>query len=150
MTKELLEILKKEILSLDKSVLLVQHSYEKCCKIGIKIMYSLSELDAFQVLTARFSRLSDLLIQKVFRLIDTLELCNEGTLVDRINRAEKREIVASARELTELRLLRNLIVDEYEPDEYTKIFKNVLKFTPVLLGTVEKTSHYCQKFKSHE
>lgn len=147
---EFLAILKKELASLKKSTLLIQNSYEKCLKIGIKANsnYSYTELDAFEALTARFSRLSDLLIQKIFRLIDTLELVNEGTMVDRINRAEKREIVSSAKKFIELRLLRNTIVHEYEPDEYTRIFQDVLNFTPTLLNAVEKAEKYCQKFKS--
>lgn len=146
MTEELLEILKKELASLAKSTMLIQASYERCSKIGDKSAYSPSELEAYEALTARYSRLSDLLIQKVFRIIDTLELVNEGTLVDRINRAEKRNIIASAKEFTSLRLLRNTIVHEYEPDEYTRIFKDVLKVTPILLDSVEKTNQYCQKF----
>lgn len=146
MTKELLQILEKELDSLNKSMTLITDSYTKCRQIGIKTNYSIQELEVFEALTARFARLSDLLIQKVFRLIDTLELVNEGTLVDRINRAEKREIVASAKQFTELRLLRNSIVHEYEPDEYVAIFQNVLKFAPLLFASVDKTTNYCRKF----
>lgn len=146
MTDELLKILQKEIASLAKSTKLLQASYERCFAIGNKSEYSASELEAYEALTARYSRLSDLLIQKIFRLIDTLELVDEGTMVDRINRAEKRGIVASAKEFTSLRLLRNTIVHEYEPDEYTRIFKDVLRVTPILLDSVEKSNQYCQKF----
>lgn len=146
MTEELVAILKKELISLEKSMKLIRSSYEKCSKIGNKASYSLDELEAFEALTARYSRLSDLLVQKIFRIIDTLELVNEGTLVDRINRAEKRNIIASAKEFTGLRLLRNTIVHEYEPDEYTHIFKEVLRVVPILLDSVEKTYQYSQKF----
>lgn len=146
MTEEFIEILKKELVSLGKLTKLTEASYEKCRLIGNKPVYSASELEAYEALTARYCRLSDLLIQKVFRVIDTLELVNEGTLVDRINRAEKRNMIASAKEFTSLRLLRNTIVHEYEPDEYTKIFKDVLRVTPILIDAVEKTRQYCQKF----
>jgi predicted metal-binding transcription factor (methanogenesis marker protein 9) len=146
MTKEFLEILKKELLSLSKSMTLFQGSYDRCCKIGDKANYSSDELESFEALTARYSRLSDLLLQKIFRLIDSLELVDQGTVVDRINRAEKRGIVKSAKEFTELRYLRNTIVHEYEPDEYVRIFKDVMKATPILLDSVEKTKLYCQKF----
>jgi len=147
MTKEFLELLKKELASLNKSICLVQGSYEKCHKIGSKVDFSSTELEAFEALTARYARLSDLLIQKIFRLIDALELVDEGTMVDRINRAEKRGIVRSAKEFIELRLLRNTIVREYEPDEYTRIFKEVLKVTPILLESVNKAMQYCRKFQ---
>ncbi len=146
MTKDLLELLNKELASLTKSTALIQGSYDRCLKIGNKSNYSPGELEAFEALTARYSRLSDLLIQKIFRLIDTLELVDEGSMVDRINRAEKRKIVVSAKEFTNLRLLRNTIVHEYEPDEYARIFDQVLKVTPILLGAVEKAKQYCKKF----
>lgn len=146
MTEELLEIIRKEVKSLEKSLKLLQDSYARCQKIDSKPKYSNEELEMFEALTARFSRLSDLLVQKIFRLIDTHELVNDGTLLDRINRAEKREIVPSAKQFKELRLLRNLIAREYEPDEYTRIFNEVLKNTPFLFECVEKTIHYCKRF----
>lgn len=147
MTEELQELLKKELLSASKSVKLLQDSYDKCQKIGLKSVYSSQDLESFEALTARFSRLSDLLLQKIFRLMDTLELINDGTLLDRVNRAEKRGILGSAKEFTQMRLLRNLIVHEYETDEYTHIFKDVLKFTPFLLECVKNTTQYCNKFQ---
>lgn len=147
MTKDFLELLTKELSSLGKSLQLIQSSYERCIGIGNKDNYSFDELEAFEALTARYARLSDLLIQKIFRLIDALELVDEGTLVDRINRAEKRGIVKSAKEFTVLRLLRNTIVHEYEPDEYTRIFKEVLEVAPILVESVNKTKQYCLKFQ---
>ena len=78
-------------------------------------------------------------------MIDVLELVDEGTMLDRINRAEKRGIVVSAQQFKELRLLRNTIVHEYESDEYIRIFRNVLELTPILLEAVEKAKQYGQK-----
>jgi hypothetical protein len=145
-TEELLELLKKELLSLEKSASQLRASYEKCQKIGVRSEYSFQELEALEALTARFSRLSDLLIQKIFRLIDSIELVDEGSVLDRINRAEKRDLVATAKQFVELRRLRNTIVHEYEPDEYTRIFKDVLDFSPLLLDSVQRVQRYCQKF----
>lgn len=145
MTKELLELLRKELEGMEKSARLLQISYEKCMQISVKQNYGDLELEAFEALTARFSRLNDLLIQKIFRLIDTLELINEGTILDRLNRAEKRGLIHTAKQFTELRLLRNLIAHEYEPDEYTRIFKDVLRLAPPLLDTVKIVQHYCQQ-----
>ena len=147
MTEKLLQILKKELVSLEKSAKLLRDSYEKCLKLGIKNSYSDYELEQFEVVTARFSRLSDFLIQKIFRLIDTIELVDEGTMIDRLNRAEKRELISSAKQFIELRYVRNTIVHEYEPDEYTRISKNVLKFTPYLLESVKKTQEFCKKLR---
>jgi hypothetical protein len=146
MTEKLLQILKKELISLEKSAQLLRESQEKCQKIGLKKLYNNVELEQFEVVTARFSRLSDFLIQKIFRLIDALELVDEGTILDRLNRAEKRDLVSSAKQFTELRHVRNTIAHEYEPDEYTRIFKDVLELTPYLLDSVAKAQNYCKKF----
>jgi len=48
------------------------------------------ELERLESLASRFARLSDLLMQRVMRLVDDLELTATGTLLDRIHRAEKR------------------------------------------------------------
>jgi uncharacterized protein YutE (UPF0331/DUF86 family) len=140
-------VLQKELVSLEKSAELLRESYEKCESIGIKNNYSHRELEAFEALTARFSRLSDLIIQKIFRLIDTLELTEQGTVLDRINRAEKKGLIDSAKTFTSMRLLRNLIVHEYEPDAFTKIFPDVLLLTSSLLEAVESTKRYCSRFQ---
>lgn len=145
MTDELLAILKKECASMEKSADILDISYKKCKMIGIQNNYSLQDLEAFEALTARFARLSDLLLQKIFRLIDTIELVQDGTLLDRIHRAEKRNLISSAKQFTELRHLRNSIAHEYEPDEYMRIFKDVLAATGQLLDATEKTSHYCNR-----
>ena len=50
----------------------------------------LIELDA---LTSRFARLSDLLIQKMFKTIERLDLETPGTVRDRILQAEKKDLL---------------------------------------------------------
>ena len=47
-------------------------------------------------LTSRYSRTIDLIVNKVFRSIDYVELEDSGTLIDVVNRAEKRELIHSA------------------------------------------------------
>ena len=47
---------------------------------SIRIYLLKSELEHFESLTGRFARLSDLLIQKIFRLIDQLDLEDLGTV----------------------------------------------------------------------
>ena len=64
---------------------------------------------ALALLSARFARVSDILVQKIFRLIDILDLEDSGTVLDRINRAEKKDLVGSAREFIEIRELRNRV-----------------------------------------
>jgi hypothetical protein len=73
-----LELFAKELKLLDEAAKILAYSYEACRKIGIKESYALEELDKFEALTSRFARTSDILIQRIFRLIDVLELEKTG------------------------------------------------------------------------
>ena len=68
----------------------MEYSYKRCTVIKDKREFDEQDLERFESLTGRFARLSDLLIQKMFRLIDSLDLDDQGTVRDRINRAEKK------------------------------------------------------------
>ena len=98
--------------------------------------------EKFETLTARFVRMSDILIQKVFRLVDELDLESPGTVRDRINRSEKKGLIDSAREFIVIRELRNAIAHEYEEEALANIHREVLRLTPVLLATPEKVQDY--------
>ena len=126
---------------------ILKYSYETCSNIGIKEEYTFDELDRFEALTSRFSRASDILIQKVFRLIDIIELEGKGTVIDRINRAEKRNIIENAEKLKKIRRLRNDIAHEYLPEVVSEIFKEVLGMTATLIGDIEKTIEYASKLQ---
>lgn len=140
--KQLLEI---EMALLEDSNNMLSYSYNICSNIGLKEKYSLEELDKFEALTSRFARTSDILIQKVFRLIDIIELEIPGTVIDRINRAEKRELISSAEVFKDIRRLRNDIAHEYIPSAIEEIFKRVLKLTPYLIESVENIKEYINK-----
>ena len=90
--------------------------------------------------------MSEILIQKIFRLVDELGLETQGTIRDRINRAEKKELIASSDLFVEIRMVRNEIAREYLPEAIRDIFRKVLELTPHLLEGVEKAESYCQKY----
>ena len=75
---DLVILLKKELLAMNEAGKILKYSFDLCHKIGIKENYLLEEMDHFEAFTSRFARLSDLLIQKVFRLIDQLDFDDEG------------------------------------------------------------------------
>jgi hypothetical protein len=54
-----------------------------------------------------------MLIQRLMRLIDEVELAPPGSVLDRIHRAEKRGWVGNAGNLRRIRELRNLVANEY-------------------------------------
>jgi hypothetical protein len=144
MQKEL-ELLQREMTLLLDANKMLDYSYEKCKNIGSKETYTLDELDKFEALTSRFARVSDILIQKIFRLLDILELEQPGSVIDRIHRSEKREVIASADIFKEIRYLRNDIAHEYVPDAVEEIFKKVLELTPFILKSVQKVEEYVKK-----
>lgn len=137
MSKNLQELLEMELKQLQEAGEILEYSYDVCSKIGIKESYTFEELDKFEALTGRFARTSDILIQKIFRTLDNMELEMPGTAIDRINRAERRGLI-SAETFKEIRYLRNDIAHEYVLDTVDEIYKKTLELTPYLLETVKK------------
>jgi uncharacterized protein YutE (UPF0331/DUF86 family) len=126
------------------------YSYEKCTAIGIKEGYDQEEQDRFESLTAKFARLSDLIVKQAIKLIDILDLDEAPeTIRDAINRAEKKGLVSSAQEFAEIRKLRNRIAHEYaESDEdVAGIYVECLRATPLLFDSVGRIVTYAGKFE---
>ncbi|MCP4108492.1 MAG: hypothetical protein GY749_23590 [Desulfobacteraceae bacterium] len=140
------ESLRNELSALKNARDVLCYSYEKCARIGVKLDLTYEELESFEALTSRFARLSDIIIQKIFRLFDILELEDHGTVRDRINRAEKREAVKSADDFIQIRILRNEIAHEYKPETFYEIFEQVMDKTPTLLKSVDKIINYSEKY----
>lgn len=102
-----------------------------------------AEWERWDALTIRFARLADVLTQQVFRAIDMAEfLPGDSTLVDRINRAEKRGHIQSAYVWKEIRDIRNQIVHEYASAQLRLLFQDVVRHAPELLACVERLSSY--------
>lgn len=145
---ELLKLLDQDLKMLLKAAKVLSKSYNICQKIGVKKDYSFEELTEFEALSSRFARLVDLLIQKIFRLIDELNLSPEGTVRDSINRAEKNLFVDSAESLIEMRRLRNQVAHEYVIEKLSYLFERIVILSPILLDCIERTRKYCaNKFK---
>ena len=135
-------LLSAEVRLLEDAINVFEWSMARCNVIGIRDDLSMDELTEFEALTARFSRLSDILIQKVFRAIDEFELIAPGSIRDRINQSEKRGLIAEAEYLVKIRILRNEITHEYLPDALRDLFGEVLKYSGVLLECCKKTVEY--------
>src|SRR6266498_3324053 len=96
MTNNMQQLLIYELKVLTNAKEVLEYSFNKCRAIGIKETYEPTELESFESFTGRFARLSDILIQKIFRLVDELDLDSQGTIRDRIYRAEKKELIVSS------------------------------------------------------
>lgn len=132
--------------TLDEALHWLNRSYNICKNIGVKEHYSEEEFDSLETLTSRFARVSDIVVQKVFRSIDKAEFEDSGTMIDVINRAHKRGLFDTIDEIRMVRDLRNNIVHEYEKNNLIEIFKDTLHFTPILLKSVERIKAYCSKY----
>lgn len=146
MTEQMRLLLVKELKVLADARDVLQYSFNKCSLIGIRNQYEPEHLESFESFTGRFARLSDILIQKIFRLVDELDLDSQGTIRDRINRAEKKGLIASSDTFVEIRMVRNDIAHEYLPEAIHDIFMKVLELTPHLLDGVGRTIAYCDRY----
>ncbi len=68
-----------------------------------------ADLESVEAFTSRFARSVDLLVNKVLRSLDRVELLPQGTLLDVVNRAEKRGFVTHTAGLREMKDVRNMI-----------------------------------------
>jgi hypothetical protein len=143
---ESLKNLLKTIEILESAVRWLERSYAICQKIGSKTRYSSEEFDAFETLTSRFARVSDIFIHKVFRAMDVVEMEDGGTIIDVVNRAHKRNLFESVDEIRVIKDVRNEIAHEYIQNDLAGIFEDVLRLTPKLFALLNNVRSYCNKY----
>ena len=141
MTRLKIELLNEELAGLQLAASHLEFSMERCRDLTGCDGLSPEQLERLESLTSRFARLADLLVQRIFRLVDEIELTGGGTLLDRIYRAEKRGW-ASAADLIRIRELRNLIAHEYATEKMREIHAAVAALSPALLAVVPKVIAY--------
>jgi len=135
--------IKEDIESINKAVRVLNYSLKKCTKISIKVSYTIEELDAFENLTSRFARTSDIYTQKIMKGIILILREDARTFLDRANLFEKLNIT-DAEELKLIRDLRNEISHEYRLSDVSEIFESVLEYSVKLLRIIEKTIVFAQ------
>ena len=94
---------------------------------------------------SRYTRICDLLPQKVFRSTDAFELERSETMLDALNRAEKRGLIDSSEQARGWTELRNQIFHDYAHHDFHSIFHDALEFITQILTALEKTQRYCEK-----
>ncbi len=75
-----------------------------------------------------------------------IELEPGGTILDRINRAEKLGYINSAKDMKRIREIRNTIVHEYNQKDVIRLFHDILDETPILIESIEMTHSYIEKY----
>ena len=123
----------------------LQQSRDKTHQLLQQSEFSFEELESIDSLTSKFSRTSDIYLQKVLRSIWMLLREDTVPLIDLLNRAEKLMIIASAEELLQMRDIRNQIAHEYLPEAVPELAKEVVVMTTLLQKNIEQTERFLRQ-----
>jgi len=137
--------LQENLAAMESAIRWLQRSLGICTAIGVKPDYAPEEYDAFETLTSRYARAIDLIIRKLLRSIDLVEFEEPGTLIDTVNRAEKRSLIDSAAELRSLTDLRNEIAHDYIKAELMHTFARTLQYAPRVIALADRIRSYSRK-----
>jgi uncharacterized protein YutE (UPF0331/DUF86 family) len=107
-----------------------------------------SQLEIAEAFTGRFARAVDLLVNKVLRGLDRVELNPEGSLLDIINRAEKRGLIAHADELRQMKDVRNLIAHDYAGAQAAEILAFCKEQKPIFDGICGRVVAHAEQILS--
>jgi len=137
-----LQILKENQAAMNSAIQWLERSYGLCSQIGIKPDYTDDEYDTFETLTSRYARAIDLIVRKMLRTIDIVEFEQPGTLIDTVNRAEKRGLIDSVNSLREMTDLRNEIAHDYIKAELIETFEETIKQTLYVIELAKHINNY--------
>lgn len=149
MTSDLkkIELLKQDLDLMLRAAKVLEKSWKECQKCADRLSYPLEELDRLELLSSRFSRLTDFMVQRIFRLIDEIDLEQPGTARDIINRAAKKGMINDPDSFIEARILRNKIAHEYVEKVMTEIYQKAVDLVPALLDSVKRVEIYTKKYE---
>ena len=100
------------------------------------------QLESVEAFTSRFARAVDLLVNKVLRGLDRVELKSQGTLLDTVNRAEQRGFIVRADNLREMKDVRNMIAHDYAGTKAAEIFVYCREQKPEFDAVCERVAAY--------
>jgi hypothetical protein len=141
-------LLRQELDDLKRMASHLARSLSRCS--GIEADSGIADLadERIEAFTGRFARTADLLVNKVLRTLDQHELEPPGSLLDVLQRAEKRGIIGSAQDLRLIKNLRNAIAHDYAGDNIVETLKLCRQWTPALLDAVKNLDGYVARLKN--
>ena len=146
-TGDPLPVLQSALEDMEKMAVWLRHSWNHCHLIPSGEVSSETNAEAVEAFMSRFGRTVDLLTNKVLRALDRVELEPSGSLLDVLNRAERRGVVESAEQLREMKNLRNLIAHDYAGEYLGETFQTCVEFSSQLLEIIERVRDYCRRFQ---
>jgi hypothetical protein len=97
---------------------------------------------------SRFARTADLFVNKSLRTLVAFELEDPGTLLDILQKAEKRGIITLVANFRKIKQLRNMIVHDYAGEDLAESFTLCRQWTPELLqGIIGFEKYLSAKFQ---
>jgi len=139
------EYLEETLEQMQKASAWLQRSRRLCQDLTAQTELEESDWDKLETLSGRFARLCDLIIHKVFRALDRYELEPPGTLLDVLNRAERRRLIDSVDDMRALKDLRNEIAHEYAEDDLRRLHEEIMRGCPRLLDVVRRIDEYAAR-----
>ena len=136
------EFLLQNCLKLEKALESYKKSILKCQKIELGSILNFNDSEAFDSLSSKFGRISDIYIQKILRTIFILFREEAKHIVDLANKAEKFEIIDNADTLIMIRDIRNQITHEYEDENLVKLYQEILQLSEPLIINIENTINF--------
>ena len=130
---------------MQRSLMSLQQSTNKTRQLLRQSEFSFEELESIDSLTSKFSRTSDIYLQKVLRSIWMLLREDTVPLIDLLNREEKLMIIVSAEELLQMRDIRNQIAHEYLPEAVPELAKEVVVMTTLLQKNIQQTERFLRQ-----
>ena len=142
MKPESSELLLAELTDLRRISTHLQESLKNC--VDLPANPSIEDLwsDRVEAFMSRFARTADLLVNKSLRTLVAFELEDPGTLLDILQKAEKRGIISSAANFRKIKQLRNMIVHDYAGDDLAESFSLCRRWTPELLEGIHGFERY--------
>jgi len=135
-------LLLEELEDLKRMASHLAKSLDRCADIDVSSGRADLTDERVEAFTSRFARTADLLVNKALRTLDLHELESPGSLLDVLQRAEKRGIINSARELRLIKNLRNAIAHDYAGDNISETFELCRQWTPTLLSATQRLDDY--------
>ena len=123
----------------------LQQSTNKTRQLLKQAEFNFEELESIDSLTSKFSRTSDIYLQKVLRSIWMLLREDTVPLIDLLNRAEKLMIIVSAEDLLQMRDIRNQIAHEYLPEAVPELASEVVVMTTMLQKNIGQTERFLRQ-----
>jgi hypothetical protein len=144
--EHLTRLLKDQLVLMQAAAQVLEESRSRVAAFAHRLGSELSiqERESCEALTSRFARLNDFLVQRLFRTLDQFELADEGTALDRLQRAEARGLIDSAHRWREMRLLRNAIAHDYLIESADTVLADALAAAPEILETVRRVLRYVE------